>query len=264
MSDRRYVVARCKDYFTGKNGNDNKLAKLFDDFPETTILLIVVEGQIDKRLKPAKKIKEVGEIINLKAPRYRQLDNWIISKFKNHGKKVNRSVVQLLEEMFSNNLEQLENEIEKVSIYTGDKDLISLEDIQKIISRDRYIEDNMIFKLVDALSERNEGQAIILLNDMMKEGEAPLRILAMVVRQVRLLLSVKELKNEGKSPDQIAKILGEHPYPVKKCYRQCDNFSEEELEIMLEKFLKANYEIVTGKYKDSRFSLELAMISSIN
>ena len=261
FSDKRFIIANCKNYFTQKSSVDNELTKLFNDFPDTTILLLLVEGEIDKRIKVNKAIKKNGMILELKPLKYKNLDNWISNKFQEKGKKIDKKSINLLEEMFSNNLQLLENEIEKINSCFINKESIKVKDIRKIISRDKTMKENVIFSLTDALSERNKEEAISLFNEMINNGENPLMILSMIKRQLRLLIQVKELKFKGYRHKKIAKILNEHPYPIKKCYYQVDNFQDNELDLLLERFLEANIDILSGKYKEKKVALEIAMLN---
>lgn len=259
MADKRYIIARTSGYFTEKNGRNSLLIKLLQNFPETTVLLIIVEGKVDQRLKVVEEVKKIGEVINLKPPKYKELDKWIVNQFKIRGKIVDAGSVKLLEQMFNNELELLNSEIEKIITYKYDEKRITLRDVKEIISKDKLIEDNIIFSLTDALISKQKGRAVNILNEMIQQGALPLRILGTIIWQLRLFLSVKVLKREGKDPVAIAKILKSHQYPVKKCYHLSNNFTEEEMELMLERFLQANLHIVTGKY-DARMALELAIL----
>ena len=51
---------------------------------------------------------------------------------------------------------------------------------------------------------------------MLDGGAIPLAILQYPELQLRLLLSVKVLKKQGKTVAEIARILNSHQYPVKK------------------------------------------------
>jgi DNA polymerase III subunit delta len=260
MTDKRFIILKAKKYFTKNNNEDESLIRLFSNFSESTVLLISVYGRINNKLKLVKTIAKYGEIIELSPPKYRELEGWIKEKFLIHGKEIDNEGIKLLEQMFNNELQCLNNEIEKIITYKYNCNKISYQDIMKIISKDRLLEDSIIFSFVDALSEKKRSKAIIILNEMINNGESPLKLLAMIVRQLRLLILVKVLKRRKIAPNQIAKILKEHPYPVKKVYKQCDNFNEKELEIMLEKCLEANLFMLTGRYKDNRMALEMIIL----
>lgn len=260
-TEKRYVVARCEDYFSSKTTVDQIMIDLLQNFPDTAILLIMVDGNIDGRIKINKELKKVGEIIDLKPPRYNDLDKWIRNEFKKRGKRIDNKSVKLLENMFNNKLQRLDSEIEKIVTYNYEQDLIRYDNMQDVVSKDRLLADNVIFSFVDALSEKKKGEALVILNEMIDSGELPLRILGNIIWQLKLLILVKDLKMKGKRPQEIAGILKQHQYPVQKSFDRSDNFSSGELEIILERFLEANLEIVTGKYNDKKMALEMALIN---
>lgn len=259
MAEKRFIIIEPGEYFKNKNPEDRFLIELFNNFPQTTQLLFLINGKIDKRLKLVKEIKKIGEIIELESPKYNQLDKWIEQEFAKYNKKIDKRSINMLENMFQNNLQLLENEIKKIVLYKNDEEKINYNDLSNIISKDRLLEDNMIFAFTDAIINKNKGKAITILNEMLNNGSVPLKILSTVLWQLRLLLSVKELKKKGKNIRDISQILKIHQYPVKKCYSKADVFTEEELEIMLERFMETNYQIVTGKYEDA-LALELAIV----
>ncbi|MFP4662624.1 MAG: DNA polymerase III subunit delta [Halanaerobiales bacterium] len=259
MAEKRFIIARTENYFSSKQSKEELLIGLFNNFPETTILVILVAGKINNRLKIVSEAKKVGEVITASAPKFADLDKWIMAEFRRRGKHIDKTSVNFLEQMFSNNMQRLESEVEKISLYKSEDDRINLDDILQIVSKDRLIEDNLIFSLTDAMMSRKTGEAIKILKQMIHGGAIPLVVLGTMIWQIRLLLSVKVLKEEGNNIRQIAKRLKSHEYPVKKCYSYSNNFSERELEDMLEGFLEANNSIVTGKY-DPEMALELAII----
>ena len=260
MANKRYVIAKTAEYFIKKSTRDERLIKLIKNIPETTILLIVPEGKIDKRIKINKVIKNRGRIVELKPPAYRELDEWIRNKFNEEGKKIDSEGIKLLEKMFNNKLQRLNSEIKKIITFCSEKKLIDYEDIKKVISKDRLLKDNVVFDFIDALGEKNTARALKILNEMIEVGEIPFKILGNIIWQLKLLLQVKALKKCGQKPGKIASTLSQHPYPVKKTYKKCVNFEEKELELILERFLQANLEMTTGKYKDAKIPLEMAIM----
>lgn len=259
MADKRYIIARTTEYFTMKHEDDQLLINLFKNFPDTTILIILVDGKIKRNLKVIQELNKIGEIIEIAAPRYAELDKWIINQFAKRGKSVDEQGIRLLEQTFNNNLQMLESEIEKITLFKSDEEKIGLNDIQGIISKDKLIEDTLVFSLTDALVAKKPGLAIVVLNELLLSGAIPLKILGTIVWQIKLFLSVKILKARGKNPLDISRRLKVHQYPVKKCYGKTDNFTVDELEIMLERFLEANHNIVTGKYQPE-IALEMAIL----
>lgn len=255
MYSRRIIIFQAEKIFRQKGEQDWSFLKRI---PDTTVLIIHSLEEPNKKLKIFKTIKELGEILEFKKLVQRDIEKWIKDQFKQRGKKITGEGINLLKNSFNRNLQRLEQEIEKVCLFTDEKELVNREDILEVISRDLYFKDNLIFDLVDAAGNRRLRTALKILTEMNQSGESMMGILVMIARQFRLLLLTKELKAKGYSYYQAAKKLGEHPYPIKKCFQQGENFTCEQLEKGLEIILEANTDITSGKFSDD-LALELAL-----
>ena len=253
----RVVIANCDERLKSKGSRT--LLKLVDNFPVDTVLLLRSKEKPDQKLELVEKIKSKGQMIQFKSLKYKDLDKWIAAQFKFENKKVVKKGINFLENHFHNNLQRLKSEIEKIVTYVGDKDFISMDDIKAVISKDTILKENIIFDLTDAVGQRNIKKALLILDEMERQGEPLFLILKMFIRQLRLIIFSKEMKAKGFPPDDAAKRLNQHPYPIKKCYNQARNFTMAELEMALERMLQVNHDIVTGKYPD-KLALQLALI----
>ena len=85
--------------------------------------------------------------------------------------------------------------------------------------------------MVDAVGIGNVIEALRILNQLLIEGEPPLRILMMVVRQFRLLWKVKATLVEKKSmpPRQLAGQIGVPARTAEQLSRQVRRFSQVQL-----------------------------------
>ncbi|MFW6024812.1 MAG: DNA polymerase III subunit delta [Candidatus Woesearchaeota archaeon] len=257
MANKRFIITKCREVFTKKTEHDEILIRLFEDFPATTVLLIVVYGKIDGRIKLGKTVKKAGEVVKVDPLTNRNLQDWIRNQFRQRNCTVDNATIALLEKSFNNDLERLKNEIEKITLYNIEKQQVTIDDVRLIISKDKVLEDKAIFDLTDALGARDKEKALSLFDEMVIQGEHPLGILAMLHRQVKLLLSSKSLKDQGKNYKAAAKMLKQHPYPIQKCYQQVNNFTEKKLESMLEGLLNADLAIKTGKYQEPKVAVEM-------
>ncbi len=258
FSPNRIVVAYCSEGLT-KDCDDANLLKLVDNFPIGTVLILISKSKPSKKLKSVKAIEKIGEIIEFVPLRDYNLNNWIKEQFARYGKKIAGQGISYLEENFLNNLQQLRSEIEKIITYVGDVEMVTLEDVQAIISKDAILKDTIIFDLVDAVGNRRTKDALMILEEMERDGEPLFLILKMFIRQMRLIMFSKEMHDRGFPPEDTAKRLKQHPFPIKKCYSQSRNFTMEQLELALERMLQANYDIVTGRYPE-KLALQLALI----
>jgi DNA polymerase-3 subunit delta len=69
----------------------------------------------------------------------------------------------------------------------------------------------------------------------------------MLVRQVRILLGVRELTAQRMRADEIASQLGQKPFVVRKALEQVRGFRDGELETMHNRLLEMDHAIKTGR-----------------
>jgi DNA polymerase-3 subunit delta len=138
----------------------------------------------------------------------------------------------------------LENEIEKLVLYKGTEETIEIQDVGLLSP---YAAEASIFDLVDALGNRNGKQAAILLQKKLQEGTDPFYLFAMFVRQIRLLIQVKEQADEGHRPPAISKNLKMHNFVAGKLYQQAQQFSLPQLEQIYHHLLEVDVGVKTGR-----------------
>jgi DNA polymerase-3 subunit delta len=96
-------------------------------------------------------------------------------------------------------------ELEKLILYAGKAALIREDDV-RVSFRD--MGESWIFDFTRALSQRQAGAAVGLLRDLFSQGEHPLRLLALIARELRMLLLARDclaaLKGQWKPGIQFA------------------------------------------------------------
>ena len=74
-------------------------------------------------------------------------------------------------------------------------------------------------------------------------------IFAMMARQFRLIIEVRELQNKGLSNQAISQKIKQHPYAVSSIAPQCKNFKQEELKEIYKKLLEMDRGLKTGELR---------------
>ena len=259
MSQKRFIIVKAGNIFKKGIPNFEAFKKFLKNIPDSTVIIILVNEDLSKN-KRKDIIKKQGEVINYSPPRFQDINKWIKFQFRDRGKKINYRGIRLLEKMFNNNLQQLDSEIDKICTYIDEKNKVEVSDIKAVMSKDRRLKENTIFEFLDAISKKEKNKSLYYFHQLLENGEVPQIIFAMITRRVRLMLIIKDLKQQGIKHKKIASRLGEHPYPIKKIYGYVDNYSAEELEEMLDKFLKADIKLKTGEDKIEN-SIQNAIIS---
>lgn len=206
----------------------------------TTCLVLIAEGEIDKRKKAFKKIQEMGRVIEFAPLKPAALAGWLKQEAKKLGRRMENPAAQALVQVASN-LYQALTELNKLDLYLPPGSPITLKDVQTL-TPDTLAAD-AIFHLVDALGNGQASLAVSLCRKLLAAGEAPLAILGMMVRQFRLILQAKIAALPV--PD-LAKLLNVPPFVAQKIVRQSERFSLETVARVLESLLKTDTAIKTG------------------
>ena len=158
---------------------------------------------------------------------FKNLNNFQLSLFVkeiiNEKKaKINNSALNLLILKIGNNLYRLNNETNKLIAAANGQEISNIL-VEELIKGET--EEN-IFALTDALGAKNKALALRLLEEQLDAGLSLQYILAMLQRQIRIILSIKYLKSGNNlSDNQIVHSLKLHPFVIKKALQQSNNFS---------------------------------------
>jgi len=114
----------------------------------------------------------------------------------------------------------------------------------------------VIFDAVDALGQRDGTRAAHLIHNLLNHDNDPLYLFAMIIRQIRLLIQIKELALDHMDVQAIAKTIDLHPFPTGKLHAQARNFSMEQLERIHHHLLEFDVQIKTGQI-DTIVALDL-------
>jgi DNA polymerase-3 subunit delta len=269
MADRRLVIVEGLLAHLEPKGEEGArsawqkkylegLTQYLKRLPETTRLVFVEDRSIGKN-NPVHRLAltdERGHVKEFEPPRRKELSHWIKERVKKKGGQINPAAVETLATFVGNDLRLLDQEIEKLVVYVGGGRPISEDDVRLLVS---YVQEANIFEMVDALGQRDGQRAAKLLHQLLDEGEPPLGLLGMIVRQFRILIQVKELTGRGLSQQDIAARLRLHPFVVKKAVQQAMNFSLEQLEAIYRRLLETDVNIKTGQM-DEVLALDLLVV----
>jgi DNA polymerase-3 subunit delta len=197
-----------------------------------------------------------GRVLSFTVPdKPNERAKWLTERVKMHNATIERDAARLLAERVGQDLTLLNNELIKLATYTNGERAITTHDVDLLTPYEPEID---IFPLMDAIGMRNGKQALDMLRSLLREeNQAPLQIYAMIIRQYRLMLQVKEQLERGHSPDGIAKRMKIHPYVAKKLSGQSRRYSLKLLERIYEILLEIDVEIKTGVQKDHQLALEV-------
>lgn len=257
LAERRLVVVRrllakfepkTSSATTPRKSGKSEIAKALSDYlaqlPPTTDLVFIEDNLPSADNAGFKIIKSTGaKVVESKRFKDDELVDWVERRVRQKGGRISRRAANELAIYLGNNLWLLDKEIDKLTIY-ADSAEIGENDVRAMVS---YAREANIFNLLDAIGQRDSRTALRRLRELLADGEAPVYLLSMITRQIRLMLLAKELVARGKSADEVGGELRLHRFPRDKILQQIRRFSLAQLERAYEQLLAADSGIKTGK-----------------
>lgn len=219
-----------------------ELVEAVREIPEHSIVLIEEGGEPDKRTSAFKFLSTNANVKLFLKPKGAQLNGWISRR-----SRISSDAAAYLASVVGDNLWALENELQKLSLYAGEKE-ITIDMIDELVCGNVQAS---IFELTDKLSAKDNRGALKAIQKLEDRGEEAGFIFAMIVRQFRLMLEVKSLLEMRMTPAMIASRMKVHPFVITNVSRQCKNFTFKQLRNILEKFLEIDRKLKTGGIQTS-------------
>ncbi|MEA3346116.1 MAG: DNA polymerase III subunit delta [Chloroflexota bacterium] len=254
FSDRRLVIVDGLLTHLQKRASTEEgkkalqgLVEYLPRMPHTTRLIFAEPRKIEAR-HPLRRLIARDEALGFerefRLPQGRELTRWVSQRVREQGGNITSEATDQLVAFVEDDLRLLAQEIEKLLVYVDRSRPITKEDVQLLVSDVRKAN---IFNMVDALGQRDGETASQLLHRLLEGGDHPLALLGMMTRQIRILIQVKELHQEGLRRRDIAKKLGLHPFVVRKGLAQERNFTMEQLESIHRRLLDTDVAIKRGQ-----------------
>jgi len=211
--------------------------------PSPTTCLIIQGEKIDQRKKFFTEFKKRGKLVECKRPYENQLAPFLRSEAAGHGKKLAPAAAELLIYLAGNNLQELATQIEKVALFAGQRETITIEDVKAVVSDTKV---DSVFELANALGAKDLATALRRLKTILRDGEAPLMVLAMITRHFRQLWQVRVLLDKRVPEQEISRQSGINPYFLKGVVKQAGNFRPVECRQLFERFFAADLAMKSG------------------
>lgn len=253
---QRLVIVRDIPYFQeGCSVDLDPLYAYFTNPNPATCLLFLAES-VHKGRKFYKEIEKHGEIVEFAAPRRSQ--DWLIwlqSELKARGKGMSSDTAAFFLEWAGHQVGVLSQELDKLALYVGEEKMIKRQDIEAIVAR---ASEATVFDLLNAVAQRSAEQAIAKLHEVL-QTEHYLKVLTMLVRQVRLLLGALAWRDKGGDSSGLPSVLGIKPFEAQKIWAQALRMNFSHLANALEECLKTEIALKNGG-GDPVFLLEMMII----
>jgi len=252
-----------------------ELAQELKEFDWRNVRLLISAGDLDKRRTFYKTIEKIGAVESFVAWSLNDKD-WAgqaemaaRKELRARKKEISEEALSELIQAVGPHRQQLASELEKLSLYVGDRPAIEAADVKAIVSRNKLAR---AFAVAEALGDRDLPRVLRTLDEELwdmkfDKDKSEIGLLYGLISKVRAMVLMKEVLREGwlklerdyfrfKSQFEnlpAAKLPSDkkfnpralHPFVAHKALVQCANYTSDELVRAMGLLLDCNQRLVT-------------------
>jgi DNA polymerase-3 subunit delta len=270
-----------------------EIAQELKEFSWQSVRLIISAAKVDKRKVFYKTLDKLGTVESFAGWSVDdrdwadQVEGWARKAIRSKQKEISEEALAELITRVGPNMRQLDSEIEKLSLYVGDKNEIGMEDVVAICTRNKLAR---AFALGDALGDRDLPRLLRRLDEELWETKfdskkSEIGLLYGLISKVRSMLLLKEMIREGwiktdgdynRFKAQLERIpadklpadkrfnpLAINPYVLYKALPQVKQYSQAELVRAMDLLLRCNQRLVSSGLDES-LVLQQALVQIVS
>ena len=263
LAEKRLVVVENILSISDKEFLEELIGRIKGQRIPDSNVVIFWQGE---KLGKVKEIKELDAV--LKKEKYNQefgklegpaLSAWIVAEVKKRNGKISNPAISYLAQNTAGDIWYLISLLDQLTAYANGEE-IGLSQVNLFL--DEKVDDNA-FYMVEAVVNGNKKQAYKLLEEQRRIGEDNFKIFGLIVWQFRTLLAMRSLfeDQDNITSDAMAKILGIHPFVVKKNMALVKRYTKKQLSEIYAQLLDMDFKAKTGQ-ADLGLSLDLLVSGS--
>ena len=191
FGDSRVVLIEEADPFV--TANRSALEKYVQSPSRTSILILDVKAW-KKTEKLYKLVDQHGLNLECNELSGAALTGWMQKLAKDEfGKKLDRESAAMIVTLAGEGLSLLQSEIAKLAALVGDAEVITKDDVAKVVGGWRM---ETTWLMLDAVRDGQTGRALQNLEKLLKAGESPVKVLAGVTYTFRKFAEATELARQ--------------------------------------------------------------------
>jgi len=238
------------------NINDNELNYLekYINNKEKDVYIILICNKVDTRKKNFKLFKDNFKIIDVDKIDTSNIYDYVRDKVKDRGYKISSMDIDYLVSKIGNDINNINQELEKLFIYKIDNKVLSREDIDLLVFDNI---DNVIYEFSNAIMDNDNDKVKKMYDKFMLDNVSIDYLISTLAASFRTSLIIKLLHNRSMSNQDIAKIINKKEFFVKKSLDRLYQYSLEDLSDYIRKLAMIDRDIKSGKDNVSKFELFL-------
>jgi DNA polymerase-3 subunit delta len=229
------------------------LAVAADPGPGTALVLRA--AGVGRQAKFFKQLQEYARVKQAARLKPSERASWLRAEVRRHGRQADQAAIAAMQDTVGGDLRELAGAVAKLHVAVPPPAPLTAAHVGEFLS---HTADRGVFELTDAVFAGNAATALGHLDSLLGQGEDVLGLLAMLARQLRLLLRVND--HPGASAGQVAQLIGGgvRDWQVERARRQARKFRPDDLRRGLDLIAQADAEVRNGTLPN-RLLIELVV-----
>lgn len=239
FNEKKLLIVSNFTFKKMKDKEEKALSNYINHMNDNVIILKCIDEKLDSKKDIIKLLNEKCKVIELVKMDYKTLHEYVTKIFSDNKKKITYNQIKNILSLCENDTDSVLNEVNKLLLYKLDDDVITDEDIEKVISKNSEKE---MFKLNDAVMNHNIPNMLESTKTLVSSGVDEVVIIDYLSKQFRTLYQIK-IMSKDTGAQTITSRLSINPYVFKKMLDVVGKFSEEKLLNIIYKLSDADISI---------------------
>jgi DNA polymerase-3 subunit delta len=207
---------------------DKEHERLVDYFgkPVDSCCMVLTADKLDGRSKLVKVAKQRDYLCDVQPLKPGAMRSFATREARRRELRIDDAAIAALVDSIGTDISALDDALERLALYVGDKQPITVSAVEACVSRVRV---ESIWALVDAVSAKDQRTALKAAASLLDDREPPLRILSLLSRQLRLLGRARQALDAGATPDAAAVAAGAPPFKARELAHAARRMNIEQL-----------------------------------
>lgn len=259
FSERTFIEVRDFDLFAEGEQRQNDIIALLSDIPEYCCLVFVydtIEYKVGRAAKINAILKKFGKTVEFTEQSRSALFEWIDRRFAALGKEIGHQEKEYLVFMSGALMTGLISEIEKIAHHAKGKRITAAD----IDAAAVPIPEAVVFKMTDAISQKDYDKAAGILGTLLQLKEEPIKLLAIIGSQIRKLYVAKIALAEGRDAAYIKTCFEmKSSYPATLLMQSAKRFSVQWCRNAVELCAEYDFKMKSSSFDDEDLLKQLIL-----
>ena len=260
LSEKRLVIIRDHPALTGRAEADEDLIDYLKRSSPSTVLLFYCSQKPDKRKKLFTTVQKAGGVVSFLPLKDRALTTFVTESFRELQRECDERTAEYLIFTCGTDTSLLKAEIAKIAAHGAPGSPVHPDEVTTLATPST---ECTVFQMVDAVVSGQNARAFTLFRNQLQAGTDRVFILAMLLRQFRLMQHIKIMQFEKQSPAKIRSALGVPPFAADQHMRQAAAYSGGEVKRAVQLCLDTETGIKTGQL-NAEGAVEAVLLKLLN